>query len=408
MARVKDLWTKANPDRQSRKTRVHSARWGTGKRWAVVWTETGREVQESFTTRDAAEAYRARVEVGQVDGTWITKDKRDVTLADLWEPWIASKAERSTKTVDGYRSAWKHIEPVWGNTPACEIERTTIAAWLPTLQARGQARGTGTPASAVRPLGAASRRKVGIIINALLDLAVDQGIIHKNPIRSEDIPRQEKSERRYLKVHEIDALLAAAPHESARLLVLVLLMTGIRPGEAKGLKVKDLDPDRRRLAIRRDVDALGNIDTTKDGRHRDVPVGGDLLLDLEDDAENRGLEDWLLPDERGNVWTEARWRAVWSKMTAAAGIEGIDTYTLKHTAASVAIASGADVKTVQRMLGHRTAAMTLDVYGHLWDDHLDALPGAMEAHLEAERRQDRAKEDRRAERRRRRSLRAVE
>ncbi|HZK32790.1 MAG TPA: tyrosine-type recombinase/integrase, partial [Corynebacterium sp.] len=60
-----------------------------------------------------------------------------------------------------------------------------------------------------------------------------------------------------------------------------------------------------------------------------------------------------------------RWRRVWAKTCATAGITGVETYTLKHTAASMAIAAGADPKTVQRMLGHSSAAMTLDIYGLL-------------------------------------------
>ena len=210
-------------------------------------------------------------------------------------------------------------------------------------------------------------------------------LIHANPIKARDIPRQEKSERRYLSAAEVDRLLDAAPTDAARLLVAVLIYTGVRPGEAKGVKVKDLDAHRGRLRIRRDVDDLGNEDETKTRDHRDVPIGGDLLYDLEDAAEDKPADAWLLPDEHGNVWTETRWRRAWAAMTKTAEIGDFTTYELRHTAASLAIHSGANVKTVQRMLGHTSAAMTLDIYGHLWDDELDALPAAMDAHMKAER-----------------------
>lgn len=77
------------------------------------------------------------------------------------------------------------------------------------------------------------------------------------------------------------------------------------------------------------------------------------------------MEAWLLLDEKGNGWTTARWRVVWKNLQVCCGLEGVDTYELRHTAASLAIAASADVKTVQRMLGHASVAMTLDVYGHL-------------------------------------------
>lgn len=403
MARVKDLWTKRNPDKNSQIKRVKTKRWGVGKRWQTIWMENGKEVSASFDSRDAAELKASQVEVGQSEGTWITKDKLDITLSDMWEIWIASKSGRSKKTIDGYRSAWTHIEPVFGKTPCHKVERAKVTAWLPTLRTtQGCKKGND------RPMGSAQQRKIGIVIKALLEQADELEVIHKNQMRSTDIPRQAKAERRYLTIKEIDALLEAAPHFQIQLLIRVLLFTGIRPGEAKGLRVKDLDPIRGRLMIRRDVDDLGNPDETKTRNHRDVPVGGDLLLDLEDATENRNLEDWLIPDEHGHVWTTARWRRVWADILSTSGINDITTYTLKHTSASLAIAAGSDAKIVQRMLGHSSAAMTLDTYTHLWDEGLDSIPGAIEDHIDAERKREQARERARLERRARRgNLRAV-
>jgi integrase len=53
-------------------------------------------------------------------------------------------------------------------------------------------------------------------------------------------------------------------------------------------------------------------------------------------------------------------------------------YDLRHTAASLMIREGASVKAVQKQLGHATASITLDVYGHLFPDELDALAGRLE------------------------------
>jgi len=244
----------------------------------------------------------------------------------------------------------------------------------------------GVPDGGVpRPVSASAQRKAGLLIHSMLDLAVELKVVHANPMRAGDLPPQGKSERRYLRVDEVDALLGAAPTVESRLLLRVLLMTGLRPGEAKALKVKDLDSVRGRLMVRRAVDDLGRVGPTKTRRHREVPIGGELLADLAAAAEGRPDDAWLVPDERGMVWTAARWRVVWKNLQIWTGIDGIDTYELRHTAASLAIAAGADVKTVQRMLGHASAAMTLDIYGHLWEEGLDAIPGAMEAHLARER-----------------------
>lgn len=402
MAHVRDDWTKPNPDKTSRKTRVKSARWGKGNRWRAVWEEHGRKVSKTFPTRDAAEAHCARVEVGQEQGTWITKDKRDITLEDLWDPWIKSKSGLAPSTVADYKSAWAHVAPVFGKTPVCELDGPTITTWIDSLQSRRPHQ------KEVKPLGSGQKRKVGIVINALCKLAVKQKIIYEHPLEPGDLVRQEKGQRRALHVSEVDRLLEAAPTHEAKLFVRVLLMTAMRPGEAKGLRVEDLDYRRRRLVVRRSVDQLGHAGDTKNHRHRDVPVGGELLLDLEDECVGKSPTAPLLADEHGHVWTSARWRRIWAKMCKDAELDNIDTYTLKHTAVTMAIAAGADVYAVQRMCGHADASTTLNIYGHLWDEGLDAIPNAMDAYLAAERERDAARAKRRAERTARRDgLRAV-
>ena len=75
------------------------------------------------------------------------------------------------------------------------------------------------------------------------------------------------------------------------------------------------------------------------------------------------------------------------------------TYELRHTAASLAIHSGANPYTVARMLGHSDVATTLNYYGHLWDQELDTLPARMDAHMAAERARFAARREREAERR---------
>ena len=71
-------------------------------------------------------------------------------------------------------------------------------------------------------------------------------------------------------------------------------------------------------------------------------------------------------------------RAALDPAATSLGIEGLHPHALRHTAASLAIASGADVKVVQQMLGHKSATMTFDLYGHLMGDRLDVVADAMD------------------------------
>ncbi len=72
-------------------------------------------------------------------------------------------------------------------------------------------------------------------------------------------------------------------------------------------------------------------------------------------------------------------RAAFDRAAAAIQLEGLHPHELRHTAASLAIASGANVKVVQQMLGHKSATMTLDLYGHLFGDQLDEVAERMDA-----------------------------
>ena len=70
-------------------------------------------------------------------------------------------------------------------------------------------------------------------------------------------------------------------------------------------------------------------------------------------------------------------QTVWMPAVEAAGLEQLRIHDLRGTAASLMISTGANIKAVQRQLGHASAAMTLDLYGHLYEDDLDALSDAL-------------------------------
>jgi len=72
-------------------------------------------------------------------------------------------------------------------------------------------------------------------------------------------------------------------------------------------------------------------------------------------------------------------RAALTEAAKRIGADGLHPHELRHTAASLAIASGANIKVVQTMLGHKSATMTLDLYGHLFPDQLDEVVNALDA-----------------------------
>ena len=126
------------------------------------------------------------------------------------------------------------------------------------------------------------------------------------------------------------------------------------------------------------------IGTPKSGHTRVVPMPPHLVKRIAKMCEGKSPDAFLfsagatpLPHSHGTSgWFT---KAVKAAHLLDKTIPTITPHDLRHTAASLAVSSGANVKAVQRMLGHASAAMTLDVYADLFDDDLDAVATAMSA-----------------------------
>lgn len=364
VSNVRDLWTRPSKgpdgkllrDDNGKIVRERNDRWGNGKRWLATWEENGKRVSKAFTHKDAAEASVARITTNQTDGTHINRDKAEVTMQEMWELWIASKRDRDPDTVTSYEGAWAKASDTFGHRTCQSITGPEIAAFIPSITTT-----KGCPEGQTRPAGSSLKRKVGIVLRGVLETAVDAGVVTKNPMKAKSVPKQETADRRYLTITEIDALYARCTNPRDYDLIDLLLMTGCRPGEAAAFDCPDLNVDRGRLRVRE----------AKNREPRDLPVGRDLLKRLGVNAR-RGSGPLLLAP-RGGRWTPTSLRRCWERV----GVADLDMYELRHTAASLAIAGGIDIKTLQHMLGHKTAAMTLDLYGHFYEDRLDAAPAAI-------------------------------
>jgi integrase len=112
------------------------------------------------------------------------------------------------------------------------------------------------------------------------------------------------------------------------------------------------------------------IGSTKTHQTRTVPVPAPLDGYVRHRVAVTAAGGFLFPSPTGGGWTNTNFRARsrWTEATKVAGIEGTTIHDLRHTAASLLIAAGADVKAVQVILGHSTATMTMDLYGHLFSE----------------------------------------
>jgi integrase len=285
----------------------------------------------------------------------------------VWaERWISTKANLAPKTLERYEGIIRaHIEPRWGKVPISKVTHAELQRWIAAIDA--------APATV---------RKVHRVMSQLLAYAVADDRLAKNPAERISLPRVSQAEKRFLTHQQVHDL-ADACGDDYRLMVLFLAYTGLRWGEMAALKVHRLDFLRRRALIAESVTPVKGVMTfgpTKGHERREVPLPRFLLEDLSRHVGGKQSNDLVFTGVRGNpLRSQISQRATLDQACKRLGIPRLTPHELRHTAASLAIASGADIKVVQQMLGHKSATMTLDQYGHLFDDRLDVVADAMDA-----------------------------
>jgi integrase len=226
----------------------------------------------------------------------------------------------------------------------------------------------------------ATVKKIHRVMSMLLGWAVADDRLAKNPADRISLPRVRQAEKRFL-THEQVAALAEAVGPDYRLVVLFLGYTGLRWGEMAALRAHRVDFLRRRALVAESVTPVKGVTfgSTKGHERREVPIPRFLLEDLARHVAVRKPNDLVFIGQRGAALRYPVFQhGALNEACARLGIPRLTPHELRHTAASLALASGADIKVVQQMLGHKSATMTLDQYGHLFGDRLDVVADAMD------------------------------
>ncbi len=148
-------------------------------------------------------------------------------------------------------------------------------------------------------------------------------------------------------------------------------------------RVHNLDLARGRIEVSQAVAEVNGkivLGSPKSHQTRWLPVPKLLLEGLEVQVAGKGPEDLVFPSPQGSYLRVSNFRrGYFDRAARGIGRPGLYPHELRHTAASLAIAAGATVKSVQRMLGHASATLTLDRYGHLFADELDDVAARLDA-----------------------------
>ncbi|MCI0156385.1 site-specific integrase [Leifsonia shinshuensis] len=340
-----------------------------GRRYRVRYRTPGHQQTDKrgFRTKRDAELYLASLELAKARGDYVPAARAGVNFQSWSEKWIDSLVQVKPSTLQGYVSITRgRLQPRWGSTPLNAITHSDIQSWISDENSRVGARTVGS---------------YHRVFSMILKYAVRDGRLGRNPADGIRLPRIRPKKHPYLthaQLHELAALCG-----SEGLVVLFLGYTGLRWGELAALECRNVDFTRRRVQVDRAVVELTDgqlvYGSPKNHQQRSVPFPSFPCDQLRALVASKKSRDLLFTSPYGRLLRVNNWKR---KAFDKAADNHPDllrptVHDLRHTAASLAISAGANVKAVQRMLGHASAAMTLDVYADLFDDDLDAVGDAL-------------------------------
>lgn len=329
--------------------------------------------RRGFTTKRDARLFLSTVDVAKAKGLYIdpTQGKRTVaSFAELWKSGPLTSLKKSSQNT--METTWRvHVQPQWAHRQVASILNTEVASWLGGLTAGDEDEGR-------KGLAAQTVRRCSFVLSQILELAVADKAIPKNPVRGVKLPAKASKAKPYLSHVQVELLA-----ESSRMpdLIRFLAYTGLRWGEAAALTVRQLDFNTRRMLIDSNVVLVkGELEfgTPKTGETRSVPMPPFIAEILSPLVKGRPPTAFVFGSDNVPILrphAEYSWfaSAVKAAMTTDPEFPRVTPHDLRHTAASLAVSAGANVKLVQRMLGHKSAAVTLDIYSDLFEQDIDRV-----------------------------------
>ncbi len=349
---------------------------------------TGKQIQRSFTGKTQKEV-RQKMQAAAVErdnGTY--QEPARITVSEWLDTWEAdylgdvkpfTKASYHTQTTN-------HIKPALGAVKLQALTAPQIQRFYNSLQ-KGE-----------KPLSAKTIKNIHGVLHRALQQAVDVGFIRYNPSDACKLPRIIKKDIKPLDESQITAFLNAIKGHRYETLFTVTLFTGLREGEALGLKWDCVDFDKGVILVdkqlQREKKKNGEyiFASLKNDKARTITPAPWIMQILRQhrsaqiEQRFKARELW---EDSGLVFTNELGHHLaihtvykdFKKVVASIGCPDARFHDLRHSYAVASIRAGDDIKTVQGNLGHATAAFTLDVYGHVTDQMKQASANRMQGFI---------------------------
>jgi len=396
--------------------RLPTARHKTGKRWQATFSpSTGRRKTKCFDTKQEALDYVAAAKTDVRRGVYRDLEGGRISLNDYSAQWLElAQVQPSTRQSYANYLRW-YVKPHLGVMQLGEIKPSHLRGWLRNLE-RQEVRTKKPPDNLPRTLSLETVKQAKQVLSALMESALADGLIASNPVRHASVrvskPDAMESDQQ-VKVWSLSTVYAVRRElpPKWRALPIVMVGSGLRPGEAFGLSVDDVDFLQREIHIRRQIIIVGNRLAYSRPKHRSyrvVPLTKDVgeamaahlaahpatRVDLPTDEPGGPRQDHRLiftTRERTAIHPNYFSSKLWRPARKAAGIDDSrenGLHVLRHTFASLLIANRMEMTAVSALLGHKDPSFTWRTYAHLMPDapHRSrlAMEEAFRASAEAE------------------------
>lgn len=326
-------------------------------RWRARYRDdAGKEHARHFDRKVDAQRWLDEVTASVVTGQYVDPRAGRMTFDAWFSTWSEQQVWASMTQV---QADLVRRTVTFGSVPLSQLRESHLQAWVKHMSANDYA--ANTIHTRVMPVRAALRA------------AVRERRIATDPSAGITLPRRaNRSTSLQVATHAEVGRLLAASEPRMQAFVAVCAFAGLRLGEAAGLQVDDIDFLRRRLHVSRQVQKRrggpSELKAPKYESARAVFLSDELLQLLAAHVEHHvtgpgrflftGSTNQPIPPTTVHHW--------WMRLCQRAEVGRLTIHGLRHYFASGLIASGCDVVTVQRSLGHKSPSVTLDTYSHLW------------------------------------------
>ena len=344
-------------------------------RYTVGYDENGKVKMKNVlgkTQAEVKEKLKEKIEESKVLDVAKSESYTVAEWAALWFE-VYAKPNIRERTADYYnRYITKHIVPCLGDIKLNKLTGRQIQKMYNDLLDHGRERVSQKEKNP--GLSGTYVHGVHVMLHNCLNWAVKERFIVSNPADDVIVPKIDKKEMKILPPEQVKAYLKAASVRGVLPLFYLELTSGLRKGEIAALLWSDLDVENCRLSVTKQLmssrDGELKITQPKTATSvRLISLPQETVELLKEEHSKHPLNIYMFPSPRtGGMYHPDSIVKLHEKILNDAGIEHLRFHDLRHSFATYALQSGADVKTLSCMLGHYSAGFTLNTYCHATRD----------------------------------------